>query len=133
MIGAMRCICRFAAVAALVSASVVATLPLPARGQDVQLVVPEKAVATGIRASRLTGKDVVNERHERLGTIDDFIFARDDNAVFAVISVGDLPGQGNLVAVPMKSLVLNDPRGDIVLPGATRAALAKLPVFKYGG
>jgi sporulation protein YlmC with PRC-barrel domain len=130
----MRRLSRFAAVAALVSAPVVGTLPLPARGQDrVELVVPEKVVATGIRASRLTGKDVVNERRERLGTIDDFIFGRDDHAVFAVIAVGDTPGLGQLVAVPMKSLVLNEPSGQIVLPGATRAALAKLPVFKYGG
>jgi hypothetical protein len=33
----------------------------------------------------------------------------------------------------MQRLVLSDPSGKIVLPGATRAALAKMSVFKYGG
>src|SRR4051794_13659287 len=106
---------RLATAAAVVCALVVVALPRPAHGQDtVELVVPDaKVVASGIRASRLTGKDVVNERQERLGTLDDFIFGRDNHEVFAVVAVGDGPGFGHLVAVPMDTLKLNDPSGKI--------------------
>jgi hypothetical protein len=37
----------------------------------------------------------------------------------------------DLVAVPFGSLELDDPRGDAVLSGATRAVLEKVPVFLY--
>ena len=64
--------------------------------------------------------------------IDDFIFRRDNEPVFAVLSVGDFVGLGDeLVAVPFRSPKLDDPSGNIVLPGASRAALQKLPVFLY--
>jgi hypothetical protein len=36
---------------------------------------------------------------------------------------------GELVAVPLNSLKLDDPSGNIILPEASRAALEKLPVF----
>jgi hypothetical protein len=38
---------------------------------------------------------------------------------------------GHQIAVPFRSLKLDDPQGSIVLPGASRAALQKLPVFLY--
>ena len=75
---------------------------------------------------------VVNDKGEIIGRIDDFIFGRDNGPVYAVLSVGDFDGlNGELVAVPFKSLKLDDSSGKIVLPGASREALRKLPVFLY--
>ena len=89
-------------------------------------------LAKGYRAAALKSKIVVNDKGERIGRIDDFIFGRDEG-VFAVLAVGDFVGlDGHLVAVPFRRLKLDDPSGDIVLPGASRAALQKLPVFFYG-
>jgi hypothetical protein len=48
----------------------------------------------------------------------------------AVLTVGDFVGlEGELVAIPFRSLKLDDSSGKIVLPGASRAALQKLPAF----
>jgi hypothetical protein len=101
--------------------------------QEVTLVAPDvKEVAKGYRARALELKSVVNDKGEIIGQIDDFIFGRDNGPVFAVLAVGDFVGlDGELVAVPFRSLKLDDPSGNIVLPGASRAALQKLPVFLY--
>jgi hypothetical protein len=105
----------------------------PAATQEIGLVaVDNRDLARGYRASALTTKSVVNEKGERIGRIDDFIFGRDEG-VFAVLAVGDFDGlNGHLVAIPFRNLKLDDPSGSIVLPGASRAALQKLPVFLYG-
>jgi hypothetical protein len=72
---------------------------------------------------------VVNDKNETIGRINDFIFGKDDN-IYVVLAVGDFIGVGgHLVAVPFRSLKLDDPSGEIVLPGTSRAALEKLPVF----
>jgi hypothetical protein len=104
-----------------------------AAAQEVGLVpLDTREVTKGYRASALELKTVVNDKSESIGRIDDFIFGR-DGAVFAILGVGDFLGQsGHLVAVPLRSLKLDDPSGNIVLPGASRAALDKLPVFLYG-
>jgi sporulation protein YlmC with PRC-barrel domain len=100
--------------------------------QEIGLVaVDNRELARGYRASALKTKVVVNEKGERIGRIDDFIFGRDEG-VFAVLAVGDFVGlDGHLVAVPFRNLKLDHP-DDIVLPGASRMALQKLPVFLYG-
>jgi hypothetical protein len=108
-------------------------VPPSARGQELGLVkLDAQEVAKGYRGDALKLKFVVNDKGEDIGRIDDFIFARDGQQVFAVLSVGDFIGLGgHLVAVPFRSLKLDDPLGAIVLPGASRAALQKLPVFLY--
>ena len=104
----------------------------PAATQEVGLVtVDVKDVAKGYRANSLELKPVMNDKGELIGTIDDFMFGRDDG-VFVILAVGDFVGLGgNLVAVPFKSLKFDDPNGSVVLPGASQAALRKLPVFFY--
>ena len=114
--------------------AVVLSLPLsPASAQEVALVAPDaKEVAKGYRAEELKLRSVVNEKGEIIGRIDDFIFGRDDGPIFAVLKVGDFVGlEGELVAVPFRNLKLDDSSGKIVLPGASLAALRKLPVFLY--
>jgi sporulation protein YlmC with PRC-barrel domain len=115
----------------VVFASVVPCLAAePAAPQEVGLVtLNPQEVAKGYRANTLKLKSVVNEKGETIGNIDDFIFGK-DGSIFVVLAVGDFVGLGShLVAVPFRSLKLDDPRGDIVVPGASRAALQKLPVF----
>jgi hypothetical protein len=86
-------------------------------------------VARGYRADALKIKPVVNDKNETIGRISDFIFGKDGN-IYVVLAVGDFTGVGgHVVAVPFRSFKLDNPSGDIVLPGASRAALEKLPVF----
>lgn len=101
-----------------------------AAGQEVALTPLEATeVARGYRAEALKLKPVVNDKKETIGRINDFIFGKDGN-IYAVLTVGDFVGlSGHLVAIPFRSLKLDDPSGYIVLPGASRAALEKLPVF----
>ena len=86
-------------------------------------------VAKGYRAGALKLKPVVNDKNDTIGRVNDFIFGK-DGSIFVVLAVGDFTGiGGQLVAIPFRSLKLGDSSGNIVLPGASRAALEKLPVF----
>jgi sporulation protein YlmC with PRC-barrel domain len=128
----MRTFCRSLTVPILISAALLVTGPA-VLAQIVELVtVDVKAVAQGYRASKLTGKEVINSKNEEIGEIDDFVIGRDDHAVFAVLQVGGFLGLGgHLVAVPFDSLALEDAGGKIVLAGGTRDALNELPEFEY--
>jgi hypothetical protein len=124
---------RTASNSALALAVVLLLPPSPASAQEVALVAPDaKEVARGYRTEELKLRLVVNDKGEIIGRIDDFIFGRDNGPIFAVLRVGDFVGlEGELVAVPFRSLKLDDSSGKIVLPGASLAALRKLPVFLY--
>jgi hypothetical protein len=101
-----------------------------AAAQEVALTPLEsKEVAKGYRADALKLKTVVNDKGETIGRISDFVFGKDNN-IYVVLGVGDFTGlTGQLVAIPFHALKLDDPSDNIVLPGASRAALEKLPVF----
>jgi sporulation protein YlmC with PRC-barrel domain len=112
---------------------VTAALLLPAdrtAAQEVALTPLEsKEVAKGYRADALKLKPVVNDKGETIGRISDFVFGKDNN-IYVVLGVGDFTGlTGQLIAIPFHALKLDDPSDNIVLPGASRAALEKLPVF----
>jgi hypothetical protein len=93
------------------------------------VVVNVKAVALGYRASKLIGSGVHNDKSEEIGKIDDLVVGK-DKVLFAVIGVGGFLGLGaHLIAVPYNSLKMSPQR--IVLPGATKEALSKLPEFHY--
>ena len=105
-----------------------------AAAQEVELVVVDpKAVAKGYSARQLMGENVMNERREPIGTIDDLIVARDadDSDVYVVLEVGAFLGLGgHLVAVPFTSIEVDERNDRILLAGATRDALRKLPVYQ---
>lgn len=88
-------------------------------------------VALGHRASKLIGAAIVNDKDERIGTIDDLVVNPEDRITYAILSVGGFLGIGSkLVAVPFHSLeMVKDNR--LMLPGATQEALKGLPEFKY--
>ncbi len=108
--------------------------PRPVLSQAVKLVtVDVNVVAQGYRISRLTGSNVVNEKNEKIGTIDDFVVAR-NRSLFAVLQVGGFLGMGaHLVAVPYESLVVEEEGRNVQLPGASKDELKKLPEIKFRG
>jgi hypothetical protein len=101
-----------------------------ATAQEVALTpLQSQEVAKGYRADALKLKPVVNDKGETIGRISDFVFGK-DNSIYVVLGVGDFTGlTGQLVAIPFHAFKLDNPSDNIVLPGANRAALEKLPVF----
>jgi hypothetical protein len=101
-----------------------------AAGQEIALAPMQAAeVAKGYRAEALRLKTVINENRETIGRINDFVFGQDGN-IYAVLAVDDQTGlSSHVIAIPFRSLKIDDRSGYIVLPGASREALQKLPVF----
>jgi hypothetical protein len=124
-----RSLCPFLP-AVILTAAVLSLRVSPVPAQEVALTPMEaKEVARGYRAESLKVKPVVDDKNETIGRINDFIFGKDGN-IYVVLAVGDFTGVGgHLIAIPFRNFKLDDPSGEIVLPGANRAALEKLPVF----
>jgi hypothetical protein len=101
-----------------------------AAAQEIGLTPLEATeVAKGYSADALKFRSVVNEKHDRIGRINDFIFGK-DGSIYVVLAVDDASGlYGHLVAIPLRQFKLDDSPDYIVLPGASRTALAKLPVY----
>ena len=90
-------------------------------------------VAKGYRMSKLIGSNVINDKNEKIGTVDDVVADKDKKQLsFAVLQVGGFLGVGgHLVAVPYDSLVIDDTGQKIALPGASKDELKKLSEFNY--
>ncbi|MGE0652130.1 MAG: PRC-barrel domain-containing protein [Alphaproteobacteria bacterium] len=117
----------------LIVASLAEPGPRPVQAQAVELVILDvAAVARGYRASKLTGSNVVNDRGERIGTLDDVILGREEpRALYGILQVGGFLGiGGHLVAVPFGNLHIAQD-GKVTLPGASREQLRRLPDFVY--
>ena len=117
------------------SALAVALAAGPALSQaGVALVqVDLSVVAKGYRMSKLIGSSVINEKNEKIGTLDDIVADKDKKQLsFAVLQVGGFLGLGGrLVVVPYESLVIDDHGQKITLPGASKDELKKLSEFNY--
>jgi hypothetical protein len=116
--------------AALLTVVVLSTSVDRAAAQEIGLTPLEATeVAKGYSADALKFRSVVNEKHERIGRINDFIFGK-DGSIYAVLTVDESAGlYGHLVAIPFRQFKLDESPDYIVLPGASRTALAKLPVY----
>jgi len=89
-----------------------------------------QAIAVGRLASKLIGAPVYNEKDEKVGAIDDLIITPKNSVSFAIVSVGGFLGLGErLVAIPVEQF--RDEQGRLILPGATKEELKKLPEFQY--
>ncbi|MGF6933192.1 sporulation protein YlmC with PRC-barrel domain [Paraburkholderia sp. UCT70] len=88
-------------------------------------------LASGYRASKLSGADVYNRNKDNIGTLDDLIVSPGtERTTYAILSVGGFLGMGkHLVAVPLNDLQIDNRR--VVLPEATKKSLEALPEFKY--
>lgn len=106
--------------------------PKAAVAQPVTLVnVDVAVVGKGYRASRLIGSNVVNDKNESIGKLDEIIIDKNNN-LYAVLQVGGFLGLGSrLVAVPFNNLKIADDGKKIELPGASKDELNKLTEFKY--
>jgi sporulation protein YlmC with PRC-barrel domain len=86
------------------------------------------------RVSKLIGMDVVNDKDETIGKVDDILIGPNDKATTAVISVGGFLGVGaKLVTLPYDQLqrAPND-RHSLTVPNASKAQLKSMPEYKYG-
>jgi len=110
-----------------------AIAPLMVRAQSVEIVaVDVKAVAEGYRVSKLIGRDVINEKNEEIGDIDDFIIGQ-DRILFVILQVGGFLGMGgHLVAMPASAIDMETVKGKIRFKSASRSQLQKMPEFNYG-
>jgi sporulation protein YlmC with PRC-barrel domain len=124
--------------AALASVALAATAagqksePPPIAGEaTLGVTVAETAViATGWRASKLMHAAVYNENNEKIGKIDDFIVSPDGKLTAAVVDVGGFLRLGaHRVAIPVQQFDQVSPK--LVLKGATKEALLKMPEFRY--
>jgi PRC-barrel domain len=102
-----------------------------ARAQAVQLVAVDiKTVDEGYQISKLLGRSVQNDKDQKIGTLDDFVVTK-DRALFGVLQVGAFLGLGgHLIAIPYDSLDISDDGRKVVLAGASKDALGKLPQYQ---
>jgi sporulation protein YlmC with PRC-barrel domain len=115
--------------ASLPACVVSASSPAFAQQPVALAIVDVKIVALGYRVTELIGRPVHNSAGQRIGRIDDFIIQR-DKVLMTIVSVGGFLGiGGRKIAVPYAALVVAPNR--IVLPGASKAAVARLPAFHY--
>jgi hypothetical protein len=108
--------------------------PAPVAGKvTLGLTIAEtELIAVGYRGSKLLGAEVRNDKREKIGKIDDFVITPNGALSVAIIEVGGFLGIGaHLVAIPVRKLTLSGAEPNVVLPGATKAALKALPEFKY--
>ena len=118
---------------AVAVAALASSLPQPVFAQQPVAIVAVnvKAVDEGFRASKLIGDGVVNDKGEKIGDIDDIVVGH-NGQLFAVLQVGGFLGLGgHRIAVPFNSLVFNQKKHEIELPGATKEALRRLPEIKF--
>jgi sporulation protein YlmC with PRC-barrel domain len=127
--------CAAVCAVTLIGAGVLLSVPAQhAYSQAVEWVTVDiKVVGRGFRATKLIGTTVQNDKKEKIGELDDIVIGREkDRVLFAILQVGGFLGLGaHLVAVPYNSLQIDDTGRSIVLPGASKDALKKLPVYKH--
>jgi sporulation protein YlmC with PRC-barrel domain len=102
-----------------------------AQGAIAFVKVDVSVVGKGYRVSKLTGQNVVNDKNEKIGSVDDFVIGQ-DKALFVVLQVGGFLGIGSkLVVVKYDDLKIDDTGRRIELPGATKDQLKGLAEFRY--
>jgi hypothetical protein len=90
-----------------------------------------KVLALGWSAKKqILEKDVYNDSHEKVGTVEDLIIAPDKAVSYAIVGVGGFLGlDRHDVAIPAGQL--KGEGGKLMLPGATKETLKALPTFEY--
>ena len=88
-------------------------------------------VAKGWSAkNQIMGKDVYNEKSEKVGAVEDLIITQEKAVSYAILGTGGFLGMDKHdVAIPVNHFKIVD--GKIVLNGATKEAVKALPAFQY--
>jgi len=116
---------------AIAIASITTSAQAQGTPQTVSAVTVQK-LSTGYRSTKIVGSNVVNDKNEAIGKIDDLIISRDDRALYAILSVGGFLGVGTrLVAVPYDRLAPSTDNRRFVVAGASKDALKTMPEYKY--
>jgi hypothetical protein len=96
-------------------------------------VTPDElvTVAKGWSAKKqILGKDVYNDKSEKVGVVDDIIIAPDKAVSYAIMETGGFLGlDKHDVAIPVNQLKMEE--GQITLPGATKDAVKAMPTFQH--
>ena len=80
--------------------------------------------------NQIIGKDVYNDKNEKVGVVSDLIIAPDKAVSYAIIGAGGFLGMGKHdVAIRVNKFKLAE--GKITLPGATKDAVKAMPTFEY--
>jgi len=78
----------------------------------------------------IIGKDVYNDKDEKVGVVEDLIITPDKAVSYAIIGAGGFLGMGKHdVAIRVNNFKIA--QGKITLPGATKEALKAMPAFEY--
>jgi sporulation protein YlmC with PRC-barrel domain len=104
-------------------------LAVPAMAQSLAL----PAYMTGdhaMRASKVIGMPVYNERGEKIGVIDDITLPAAGGEVSAILQVGGYVGAPKLVKVPLSHVQLTTEKP--MMP-ADKTALMAMPNYTYSG
>jgi sporulation protein YlmC with PRC-barrel domain len=80
--------------------------------------------------NQIMGKDVYNEKNEKVGSVDDLIITPEKAVSYAIIGTGGFLGMDKHdVAIPVNHFKMVE--GKVTLPGATKEAVKALPAFQY--
>jgi sporulation protein YlmC with PRC-barrel domain len=89
-----------------------------------------------VRASKVIGSSVYNDKNEKIGSIDDILIGKDNQPTEAVLSVGGFLGLGSkLVAVPYNKLQFGNTKNNsdnrVMMPGATKDTVGAMADYHY--
>ena len=118
--------------AALIGAASISVQAQVAGAQPLTVTVQQsQALLQGWSAKKsVLGKEVYNDKNEKIGSILDLVISTDTTVSAAVISTGGFLGVATHdVAVPIGSLDIRN--GNFYLAGATKEALKDTPEFQY--
>ena len=108
----------------------------PVAGMSIGVSADELVtVAKGWSAkNQIMGKDVYNDKSEKVGVVYDLIITPDKAVTYAIIGTGFLgldkhDVANHDVAIPFNQFKMKE--GKITLPGATKDALKAMPAFQY--
>jgi sporulation protein YlmC with PRC-barrel domain len=89
-----------------------------------------QAFKSGIRASQVIGKSVIDTKGAKLGKVEDLVLSKDGCAEYITLAHGGFLGIGNkLIPIPWKS-VETGTQSDVLIVNASKADLKNAPKFE---
>ena len=101
---------------------------------SISLTVPATELVTVAKGwsakNQIMGKNVYNDKSEKVGVVDDLIITPDKAVSYAIVGTGGFIGMDKHdVAIPVNQLKMEG--GTITLPGATQEAVKAMHTFQY--
>ena len=106
----------------------------PVAGTSTSIGVSAEELVTVVKGwsakKQIIGKDVYNDKDEKVGVVEDLIITPDKAASYAIIGAGGFLGMGKHdVAIRVNNFKIV--QGKVTLPGATKEAVKAMPAFEY--